>query len=331
MKANNIRARRSRPAGFTLVELLVVIGLMAMMGTISIGGYFAASRGMKTRGAIQDTISFIRNAQQSCIIDNAPVAVLFVNRFTGKRDDGGEMYGTAIAVKMAGRISNIARSWRKESGSRGEGAMLIDEFADWNASFPHDSVSGSGDERGMRLYNMYNIEQQAKQGLDRCSSFMNNWVGYIRMVDKDDYEIMLVSGRQTDEWCNEFRKNASDNRNNGLCDYNNGNDFRWGLGFHKDNKGLTEAGWEIGHPYGTEIGVFDLPKGFIFGSSMPKDTGKIEAAGGTAAIVFTPDKAKSDGSFTFTTVSIYGIGVGGKEDAVGKVGDIKPSDTKDQN
>ena len=39
------RKRRGR-AAFTLVELLVVIGLMGLLATISVAGYSAASRGM---------------------------------------------------------------------------------------------------------------------------------------------------------------------------------------------------------------------------------------------------------------------------------------------
>ena len=62
-------SRAAGRAAFTLVELLVVIGLMAMLGTISVGGYFAAVRGMADRGALQDTISLIRLAQQTCLID----------------------------------------------------------------------------------------------------------------------------------------------------------------------------------------------------------------------------------------------------------------------
>ena len=45
-----MHARQSRRAAFTLVELLVVIGIMAVLATISVAGYSAASRGMADRG-----------------------------------------------------------------------------------------------------------------------------------------------------------------------------------------------------------------------------------------------------------------------------------------
>ena len=317
---------RSRRAGFTLVELLVVIGLMALLGTISIGGYFAASRGMKVRGAIQDTVSFIRHAQQVCLIDNTPTAVIFVNRYTAKEE--GEAYGTAIAIKMAGRISNISKSGKSGTG-KSAGPMLIDEFADWNSSYPHDA-GASGDERGMRLYNMTDIETRANGGIDRISSLMNNWTGYIRMADRQDCEVLLQAGMRTDDWCSIYKKNPRDNREYSSIDYDNGNDFRWGLGFHPRNKGLNQAGWKIGDAYGTEIGVMDLPMNFIYGTREPTKNGTLDAAS-IAAVVFAPSKVASynDYKFPMQTVPISAIGINGGE-KVTKIGEIRANDTEDQ-
>ena len=321
---------RSRRAGFTLVELLVVIGLMALLGTISIGGYFAASRGMKTRGAVQDTISFVRHAQQLAVIDNVPVAVLFLNRWTGTKREGAEMYGTALTIKMVGRISNISGSGKKATGGS-VGPMLIDEYADWNASYPHDAGS-SGDERGMRLYNMRNIETTAKGGIENCSSLMNNWVGYVRMSSQQNNEVLVTAGMLTQDWCSAFQKNASDNRRNSSIDYDNGNDFRWGFGFHQKNDGLTQASWKIGDGYGVEAGSFDLPRGFIFGGSTPTDDGKTHSAS-PAAIVFVPSQLSGANNYTFNfqTIPIYAVGVNGKEDSPEKIGEVRSTDCKDQN
>ena len=72
--------RNKGRAAFTLVELLVVIGIMAVLATISIAGYNAASRGMSDRGVIQATASILQIAKQTCELDRVPTKVLFLNR-----------------------------------------------------------------------------------------------------------------------------------------------------------------------------------------------------------------------------------------------------------
>ena len=49
--------------GFTLVELLVVMGIIAAMATVSIGSYFSVVRGMADRGALAAATSVISLAQ----------------------------------------------------------------------------------------------------------------------------------------------------------------------------------------------------------------------------------------------------------------------------
>jgi len=319
--------RRHSGRGFTLIELLVVIGIMALLGTASVSGYFAAARGMKVRGAVQNTISFIRHAQQVCLLEQTPVAVLFYNRYTGSRSEGGEMYGTAIAVKMAGRISMKSSGGRLAAGGA-TGPMLIDEFADWNASYPHDGGSSS-DNQGKRMFNMRGIKSTAKQGLRGCSSLMNNWVAYVQMSDTQSKEWLATANMDTRTWCDLYEKNARDNIRNGAVDYNNGNDFRWGFSFHAQNDGLGEGGWRIGDAYGAQFGDFDLPRGFIFGTSAPQDNGEMRAAS-VAALVFRPGD-ESDSRFNIETITISGAGMSGSQDTLTKVGEVRTTDLKDQN
>jgi type II secretory pathway pseudopilin PulG len=126
MKANTTQMPSGK-AAFTLVELLVVVGLMALLGTVSVTGYFAAARGMSDRAALQDSISIVRLAMQTCLIDQTPTAVLFYNRQmnVGDKVTSDEARasgaGAAIAIKMVGRISYV-------EGNN----VLVDEFADWN-------------------------------------------------------------------------------------------------------------------------------------------------------------------------------------------------------
>ena len=137
-------------AAFTLVELLVVIGLMAVLATISVTGYSAATRGMADRGTIQTTVSILRVAQQTCQIDRVPTKVMFFNQrlFDDNDPDTPPLFqGTAIAIKQAGRITLPVMN-----------KLLIDEFADWNQSYPK---SGSASAPDMRIFQM-NITSSCK-------------------------------------------------------------------------------------------------------------------------------------------------------------------------
>ena len=243
-----------RKSAFTLIELLVVVGLMAMLATVSVAGYNAASRGIADRGAIQSAISTLRVAQQTCLMDRVPTKVLFFNQLLSKSSDTGSatLYqGTAIAIKQAGRIT-------VKPGATGVGQMLVDEFADWNLSYP---TSGRSSTSGMRIFRMASRDES--KGIDGCSSVVTPYVTEKKIVD--DY--MIQSGMNIKDWC---RNHAPDN------------DVMWGL---EIRSGLTD--WKSGEPYGIEIARIDLPRGYIFGSSPP--TGNKLNAASVAAVTFDPE------------------------------------------
>ena len=296
-----MKTQRQTRGGFSLVELIVVIGLMALLSTISIGGYFAASRGMTARGVVQDTASIIRQAMQTCLIDQVPTAVLFCNRRQNTKAKDGEAYGTAIAIKMAGRISYIATSGKT---------------AAWNQSYPMDASDGSS-QRAIRLYQMSSPGgNRLKQGVKQCSSLMCAWVGYTQL----DAEYLIGMKTTLADFCQDFKLDAAGNKNRAGIGYNNGNDCRWGLPFHPDNNGLNRSSWHVGDAYGVEIATLDLPKNYIFGTSVPNDT-ELVPASDTPALVFYP------GDVTSATDYKFSLGKAGGNVQITQLNDLAGTDT----
>ena len=158
----NTRTRTDATRGFTLVELLVTIGLMALLATLSTTGYYAASRGMADRGAVTDVKSIIRSAMQRALIDQVPTAVLFYNQRLkdDSEDDETEVcVGTAVAIRMSGRFSHVFSD------------MLVDQFADLETTYPTNKLRSASD-GGMRIYRMASVNE----GYEKCKTIVESAV-----------------------------------------------------------------------------------------------------------------------------------------------------------
>lgn len=294
---------------FTLVELMVVIGLMALLGTISVTGYFAAVRGMSDRAAVDDTRSLIRQAQQVCLIDQTPTAVLFYNRQTAAQSDSvstedakATSAGTAVAVKMVGRISYVKNN------------ILVDEFADWNQSYPAVRSAAAND-AGIRFYRMTDLKNSISKGIDGVSSIVSTSVEPVDMGN----EYMIASGLQLREFCSDFKKKGSENMDFSGTAYENGNNERWGHRI-QDQNGIK---WKIGDAYGVEIGTLNLPKGYIYGSQPPNSM-KIQSI---PSLMFAPSDANSNGELPLNqtpTISAW------RSTRFRTIGSLSASDLKDE-
>ncbi len=218
--------------GFTLVELLVVMGLMGALATISTGGYYAIVRGMEERGAISAATGIIRAAQQRARIDRVPTAIYFYNELVEAEssDEYAKAQGVAIAVRMGGRISWV-------SGNR-----LYDEFSDLGEIYgvpdpdnPRDDSKVS-DVSGMRLYKMPYLKQSKLEYTLVGSQVVlggsqeQHFIGW-SLRDKEK-EIPMYA----------FVKHSSDN---------------------------GSAQWKSGDAYALEFATIRLPVGYIFGSEYP--------------------------------------------------------------
>ena len=303
--------RSARKAAFTLVELMVVIGLMALLGTVSVTGYFAAVRGMTDRAAMQDTISIIRQAMQVCLIDQTPTAVLFYNRQTqAKQSDGdtaeveASSAGTAVAIKMAGRISYIAEG----------GNVLVDEFADWNQSSPVTEPNKySNSDVGIPFYRMANLAEVVNGGIEKCRVFVHTAV---EPLDFDN-EYMIAYGGQVQHFCEANKKGPKENKKFSGTTYNNGNNQRWGHRVKQGN-GLS---WKVGDAYGVEIGTLQLPNGIVYGNRGANST-RIESAG---ALTFSPSDVASADAYEMNLDRTITISTADGR----KIGSISASDLRD--
>lgn len=221
--------------GFTLLELLIVVGIMSMLGTISVNGYRAVVRGMEERSAISSTSAFLRAARQRAQIDNKPICIFWWNEMlkAETEDEPAIIVGKAIAVQQVGRISGT------------DGDLLIDEFSDLDAGYEVAPDGTNPDTRmNMRLYNISSTE---------CDyALVSTQVA--ELFYEDDRSSYLKSDPNE-------RKLKSESSSSGLSEE--------GVRVFAFKKLGGSASFEAGDAYGMEFANITLPHGYLFGSQAP--------------------------------------------------------------
>lgn len=216
---------------FTLVELLVVVGIMGLLGTVSVGGYRAMQRGMADRGVMENVNSFVRAAYQRAQIDRQPTVIYFWNETIRESTDTDNeiVVGKAVAVRRYGRISQV------------QGQYLYDEFADLQLTYQtDDEENSSSDENTMYLYPVDNLSD-----LESSSALRRS----------------VVSGKV-------FKKEMTPlylSTENGVMEGNSGDGKIVTYAFQLENAGGVT--WEPGMAYGFEFARIELPHNYIFGSA----------------------------------------------------------------
>lgn len=217
--------------GFTLVELLVVVGIMGLLGTISVGGYRALQRGMADKGVMENVNTIIRAAYQRAQIDRQPTAIYFWNEtIRGESDNENVIVvGKAVAIRRYGRISQV------------RGGFLYDEFADLNLTYQTDDEEseGSDDENSMYLYPIDNLND-----IEGNSSFKRS----------------TVSGKV-------FKKTMTPlylSTENGVMQGDSGTGEIVTYAFKLEDDGGIQ--WQPGMAYGFEFARIELPHNYIFGT-----------------------------------------------------------------
>ena len=233
--------------GFTLLELLVVMGIIGLLGTVSVGGYRAMQRGMEERGVMQSVNSIIRAAYQRAQIDRQPTVICFWNETVREEneDENVIVRGKAVAIRRYGRLSDV------------RGTLLVDEFADLELTYravddEEEDSSGSGATES-QIY-LYPVEK-----LSDAQSSGNLKRSIVRGDVKDASTLPLfLSGVKSDT--------TSDREIPAYA-------FE-----------LVEDGgvaWKPGMAYGLEFLSLELPDNYIFGSDYSKDTSNPVREAGT--------------------------------------------------
>ncbi|MFO7936458.1 MAG: prepilin-type N-terminal cleavage/methylation domain-containing protein [Kiritimatiellia bacterium] len=134
-----IRLECRQNAGFSLLELLAVMSVMALLTTLAVTSYFSAVRGMGRRSAVNNLANTLIQARQMACMDNTRVSVVCFNDITGNEDE--DFRPTYVMCKGIGRISDKV------------GNKLVDEFTALDTIFGEEIHSGSYG-GAMKLYNL---------------------------------------------------------------------------------------------------------------------------------------------------------------------------------
>ena len=219
---------------FTLVELMVVIMIMGILGTVSVGGYRAMRRGIEERGVMQNVNQFIRSAYQRAQIDRLPVAVYFWNETLREETDVEPIIvvGKAVAVRRAGRLTKVQGSYLyDEFGDLSFNRLVLDE--DDEGMSGADDSGGAVQDDGVYLYKI-----SGNEGSQPQRSLISQTTKRMTLT-----EPLILGGQGEME------------------------NYAYEL---IDKGGVV---WQTGDAYGFEFAALELPHGFIFGSTYSRSIG----------------------------------------------------------
>lgn len=242
--------------GFTLMELMVVVGIMTFLGLAATNGYNALQKGIAERGAVDAASALLKAAKERALVDRVPTAVFCYNRMLRDSSDNENavVVGEAVAIRRAGRITKV------------KGKYLYDEFGDLERSY--DSTTKESeltDRKGMRLWRFD----------DRRMSRMQ----YSVVADGVYYDDDIGGAWSFMPWGDRLSSSAGGGNSATqlvvtACAF-------YDLG----TSSCPPPSWQVGNGYGFEFQRLRLPDGFLFGSSVPSQVGQISETG---AFFFDP-------------------------------------------
>ena len=262
-------------SAFTLVELLMVMMIMGLLGTLTVGGYRAMQRGMEERGVMENANHFIRAAYRRAQIDRQPVAIYFWNETLREETDTEPIVvvGKAVAVRRAGRISRYFDPY------------LYDEFGDLDKERLVESVE---DEDG----------ENANSG----STENDNLVPLYKMNSKTSNGRSLVS---------QTTKNVTDQNRDTLLSTGEMRVVEIPCYAYVLKDAGSAGEWHAGDAYGLEFAEIQLPHGYLFGSSYKRRPQDKISAGDYKTMWFdvsiNSGSGSDEGATGMSTIQIYSL------------------------
>ena len=176
---------------FTLIELLMVVMIMGLLGTVTVGGYRAMQRGMEERGVMENANHFIRAAYRRAQIDRQPVAVYFWNETLREETDTEPLIvvGRAVAVRRAGRVSRYIDPYLYDEFGDLDKERLIESEEDEDAE-----NANSGSTENDNLVPLYKMNSRSSNGRSLVSQTTKN-------VTEQNRDTLLSTGETKDIPC----------------------------------------------------------------------------------------------------------------------------------
>ena len=134
-----MKRNRTRESGFSLLELLAVMSIMALLTTLAVTSYFSAVRGMGRRSAVNNLANTLIQARQRACMDSARVSVVIYNEVKGTEAE--DITPAYVICKAVGRITYYVNN------------KLVDEYTALETIFSTDSL-GSSYKGALKLYNL---------------------------------------------------------------------------------------------------------------------------------------------------------------------------------
>lgn len=135
---NKTKAKRR---GFSLLELLAVMSIIALLTTMAVTSYFSAIRGMARRGAVKQLANTLILARQRACMDSSRYSVVIFNEITGATDS--DVTPSYVVCKELGRLTFIEGN-----------STFVDEFTPLESIFGIDDNNANGYLGSLRLYNL---------------------------------------------------------------------------------------------------------------------------------------------------------------------------------